>query len=685
MKRLRLSEKRAKILGIASDQIPLFCRTGCFGPPNSHKSALGPPPTELPYPCFLMQMRKENASHQVASLLKGLADELAEQGLIGDVRSRPLPDAEFEIPSCFHVAPYADKMLQALGGALSTVPQAANLTLDALYKHSFVSNPELEQVVVLTLTGRSAMRTAGSCLRDLLRPVSNTLHSLSGDSKVNGGFELLGLKWLPHLSRSQAKELTPYEVGDRHWQESIDCLVSSPALVCVLRRVDAFDALAAILTATKVRGSLLKENIDNLEKVMSPTPELAFRQAALCFTDKELISGNEAETVDVESIFSYMLLGPQPLLTVLVIKPSMWSNHLPKILRKLDLEHFRVVGLKLVTLDMERASLLTPHSIRQEPELVQSSIDSLISGPSVVLCLQRDNAVKKLLDLLGPEDPQKARSLNQFLWRGHWGTDLVHNGFYGSSCFANAVRDVRAFFPEGICCEESQMMKAEKIGSNAKDWLISLEFPPRRKLVKSVALTHLDSGAPSGNQQQDLLMPRALRQTMCVLLASPLIRRCHHPPYIEVLDQLGSCGFQVTGSRMSILDQLQAQHVAKLIAVDSISATCELLTSGPCLILALERDNGVCCFGPLLNSLDWEKLNLQDCLQHFIYPRTELQVERLLSCLFDTLAPHSVDRIVLQDCGPSPGTAPSLPQLQPATPSVAADPRNRQVGKAEAT
>ncbi|XP_072125360.1 dynein axonemal assembly factor 8 isoform X1 [Mobula birostris] len=662
LQRLRLSAKRAESLGIASDQIPVFCRTGWFGALNPQLSAPGPSTAQLPYPCFLMHVRKENTSHQTASLLTGLVSELAEEGLVGDVCSRLPPDPEYEILSCFHVTPYTDQILQALGGSFSAVPQASSLALDELYKHSVVPNPELEQVVVLTLTGHSAVKTAGSCLRNLLRPVSKKI----GDSKGNGGFELLGLKWLPRLSRSQAKELTPYEVGDRHWQESIDCLLSSPALVCVLRRVDAFNALAEILN---VDVRQLKGGMDNLEKVMSPTPELAFRQAALFFTNKELISDPSARpllkylspslrsgitvagTDNVESIFSFMLLGPQPLLTLLVIKPSTWQNHLPKILRRLDLEHFCVVGLKLVTLDVEKASLFTPCSIQQDPVLVKSSIDSLISGPLVILCLQRDNAVKKLLDLLGPEDPQEARRLDQFLWRGHWGTDLLHNGFYASSSFGNAVRDVKAFFPEGLCCEESELMKAEKIDGCAGDCLISLEFPPRRKLVNSFAFPHSDPGAPSQSLRQGILLSRALCQTMCLLLAAPLICSCHHPAYIEVLDQLASCGFQVTGARMSILDQIQAQHVAKLISMDNISATCALLTSGPCLILALERDNGVCCFDPLLKSLDWEKLNLQDCLQHFIYPRTESQVDQLLSCLFETLAPCSIHRIVLQDSG----------------------------------
>ena len=38
--------------------------------------------------------------------------------------------------------------------------------------------------------------------------------------------ELLGLKWTPGLTMHQAKELSPYEVGDRRWRASVKQLAS---------------------------------------------------------------------------------------------------------------------------------------------------------------------------------------------------------------------------------------------------------------------------------------------------------------------------------------------------------------------------------------------------------------------------------------------------------------------------
>ena len=47
------------------------------------------------------------------------------------------------------------------------------------------------------------------------------------------------------------------------------------------------------------------------------------------------------------------------------------------------------------------------------------------------MCLQRENAVKKLLDILGPEDPVIARSLDPFLLRGCYGIDSIRNAVHG--------------------------------------------------------------------------------------------------------------------------------------------------------------------------------------------------------------------------------------------------------------
>lgn len=80
--------------------------------------------------------------------------------------------------------------------------------------------------------------------------------------------------------------------------------------------------------------------------------------------------------------------------------------------------------------DLHLLCNLTAYSTQSE-DLYKEDISHMTSGVSLILALYRENAVKKLLDLLGPEDSKKAKQLDPFLWRGMYGTSITHNAFYG--------------------------------------------------------------------------------------------------------------------------------------------------------------------------------------------------------------------------------------------------------------
>ncbi|NWY13492.1 NDK5 kinase, partial [Aphelocoma coerulescens] len=261
--------------------------------------------------------------------------------------------------------------------------------------------------------------------------------------------------------------------------------MSNPVLVCALRGIDAFRALGAALEGwTQGRDSLSMG--DSLpQAVMALTPEVTFRQAILFFTEADFVTGKarfyclyypqeltqicfsslegESWRCRAESLFSYLQAGAQVLCTVLLIKPGVWSRRLPRILRNLHLEKFSVVGMKHLNLGAAAASALLPSEVQQDPAAVEAHCTYLTSGTALVLCLQRPNAVKKLMDLLGPEDPQLAQALDPCLWRAQYGTSTVQNGFYGSKSYPVAVRDVKLFFPEGLCCAQCQTGQEEEV------------------------------------------------------------------------------------------------------------------------------------------------------------------------------------------------------------------------------
>ena len=58
-------------------------------------------------------------------------------------------------------------------------------------------------------------------------------------------------------------------------------------------------------------------------------------------------------------------------------------------------------------------------------------VDYLTQSCCLLLVLQRENAVKRLVDLLGPQDPKHAKQQDQFYWRAMFGSDPVANGLHG--------------------------------------------------------------------------------------------------------------------------------------------------------------------------------------------------------------------------------------------------------------
>ncbi|MGH0165376.1 UNVERIFIED_CONTAM: hypothetical protein FKN15_048735 [Acipenser sinensis] len=584
LRRLRLSPKRAQGLGVPIQQVSLFCSVPPF---TGHFE--GDPPIELPSHCLIVLMRRENAWHHSPSLLTGLMNEFAEQGLLRYVCSRLPPDAEIETHCCFHTAPFTESLLHSLGGSLWLVPNCGSVSLDMLSPRNFPSNPELEQVVILTLTRGDIDRQGSRFLQRILRGESPQPGKTS--APTDGGFELLGLKWLPRLSRAHAREVTPFEVGDKLWQDSVARLASGPALVCALRRVDGFAVL----------HRLLQDSSSNLDRVVSPTPELAFRQAALFFTDRELIPDPSARP-----LLNFLpppnrhcsSQGPELLFTVAVVKPGVWTRSLAKILGKVQLSGFSVVGLKVVLLDQHSAASLLSTAVLQDPGLADSHVEYLTSTPSLVLCLQRENAVKKLLDLLGPDDPHLAQSQDQFLWRAQYGTDLIHNGIYGSLSYRKAVRDAKLFFPEGLCCRGTMLMEQEQILSAASDPLVC---PQRMQSCRIVSKPH-GRLIPSLCANTELNGVRsALCQTTCLLIPSKLLYT-HRRLYIDLLEQLLWNACHLVAGRLSSLDRLQSQHVAETLRSAQDGCTVStMLSDGPCLILALQGDNAVTCFDAILD------------------------------------------------------------------------------------
>ncbi|XP_071326366.1 dynein axonemal assembly factor 8 isoform X2 [Trachinotus anak] len=579
LQRLRLQRNVAAVLGLASQQTNVFC-----SPPAV---TLDQEEVEFPSQCLVLILRKENAMHHSVSLPAALMREFKAQKLLGCIHSRLNGVDTVEPSSCFHTVPYSSNLFHIFVRSMWAVPDPPGVILS---HHKRLSNSEMEQVVILTLCGKD-MSQGLSLLHRVLT------EGPEGDAQ-HARFNLLGLKWLPVLTRLQVQELSPYEVGEQLYRCSQDSLMSSPALVCALRRVDAFASLR----------KLLPHNYPgNLSVLMSPTPEVAFRQASLFFFDHELIPD------------------PQMQLTVGLFKPSVWNHALTKIFHKLQQSGLMLVGLRVVTLGRSEASSLL--SAERESSDSEAHVEYLCSGSSLALCLQGENAVRRLLDVLGQEDSS--------LW-----TDC-----YGSGSHQIATEDVKRLFPDGLCCPETGTMRKEQILSMCSDPLASVEREQRCTLVP-VAQETLSPSNPSALRGGSLIHS-PVWQTTCLLipLNAPLLSPVHSQ--LEMLEQLLRSGCHLVAGRMSMLDYQQRRHIAETLAVASSgNERMTHLYTAPCLIMALQGEKIVTAFSSVLESIYKDRPDLEDVGDMFIYPGSEKEAKQLLCYLFDALSSESCHAIV---------------------------------------
>lgn len=492
------------------------------------------------------------------------------------------------------------------------------------------------------------------------------------------------------------------------WKKSLKTLTSGPALVVALRSVNAFVRLKRFLDSySDSSKSKLANNSVPLDILMSCTPELACRQLSVIFFDRELFSDQSArqnlyllppprriingvcsgssESLDevdarasssdrkarsrrvslgkspgtaslssVEtlgyadtSVLQSLLEKPRVIPTVCVLKPRTASKHLGKVLKRLGQEGFSVIALKMTCLSSKDVSTLMA-----EKEKLESHISHMTSGPSVVLCLHRENAVGRLLDVLGPSDARAAKKLSQFYLRGSFGEDSIQNGFYGSETYEKAIRDIKVLFPEGVCCPPCIDLRAEEIPCLTLDEVFSVTA--NRSLVK---LSTEEQSRVETSPGMTLL-PSSLLEINCLLLLPQLLvsgaqtGRRGNISYAEIIEALLTAGFHFIGLRMVLLGVAEAAHCAKLysgclpenwkphhLAVQ--------LSKSPCLVMAVLRDGAVTCYDTLCESSPKLKSSFVNSGKFMLAGKTLKEAKCLVECFFDHLVPNRKARIEL--------------------------------------
>jgi nucleoside-diphosphate kinase len=130
--------------------------------------------------------------------------------------------------------------------------------------------------------------------------------------------------------------------------------------------------------------------------------------------------------------------------TLAIIKPdAVKAKYSGKIIDRIEQEGFTVVALKKMQLSNAQAEAF--YAVHKERPFFRELVDFMISGPVIVLALEKDNAVKAWRDLMGATNPAQA---DAGTIRKQFGASVGENATHGSDSVENARIEVKFFFPE---------------------------------------------------------------------------------------------------------------------------------------------------------------------------------------------------------------------------------------------
>lgn len=129
-------------------------------------------------------------------------------------------------------------------------------------------------------------------------------------------------------------------------------------------------------------------------------------------------------------------------LTFGIIKPDAVRNqkHGAIIERILD-EGFKIRGMKLLHMSKREAEGF--YAVHAERPFYGELTEFMSSGASVVLCLEKENAVPEWRKLMGATNPAEA---DEGTLRKEFASSIGENAVHGSDSDENAVIEINYFF-----------------------------------------------------------------------------------------------------------------------------------------------------------------------------------------------------------------------------------------------
>ena len=135
-------------------------------------------------------------------------------------------------------------------------------------------------------------------------------------------------------------------------------------------------------------------------------------------------------------------MSDKPAMTFGIIKPdAVRAGNAGAIIHRNTDKGFKIRAMKM--LHMSRPVAEGFYAVHRERPFFGELVEFMTSGPSVVMALEKDDAVQAWRDLMGPTDSTKAP---KGTIRGDFGKDVSENAAHGSDSPENARIELSYFF-----------------------------------------------------------------------------------------------------------------------------------------------------------------------------------------------------------------------------------------------
>lgn len=134
--------------------------------------------------------------------------------------------------------------------------------------------------------------------------------------------------------------------------------------------------------------------------------------------------------------------------TLCIIKPdAVRKNVQGNIIQKITDAGFKIRGMKMIRLTEDMGKKF--YEIHKERPFYDELVSFMISGPVIVIALEKENAVADYRKLIGATDPAEAE---EGTIRKLFADSKSENAVHGSDSEENGINEVGFFFDESELC-----------------------------------------------------------------------------------------------------------------------------------------------------------------------------------------------------------------------------------------